>query len=243
MQTVSNFLIDIGNSACKALFSEGIILGDIYRHFGDECLEFLESLLKDKSPDTIVVSSVREDNQELSAFLHTKCKKVIFLRSDIELPIKNLYDTPETLGADRIASAVAAQKLFPNKGITIFDFGTALTVDFVNIKGEYIGGNISLGLKTRFKSLNHFTKRLPLVENPMTISKIGRSTHEAIQSGVVLGIIYEVEGYINENPENIIIFTGGDAIYFAEKMKNSIFVVHNLVLMGLSQIANYYANN
>ena len=75
---------------------------------------------------------------------------------------------------------------------------------------------------------------------PSRIPHEGNSVESSIESGVVSGIMFEIEGYTRLRPDNIVIFTGGDAIYFAKKMKNSIFVVCNLVLMGLALITDDY---
>ena len=135
---------------------------------------------------------------------------------------------------------MAAGYLFKDKPVSIFDFGTTLTVDFLSREGRYLGGNISPGCRTRFKSLERYSKSLPLVDTPERIAPEGRSIKSSIESGVISGIMFEIEGYARLRPENIMIFTGGDAIYFAKRMKNSIFVVCNLVLMGLALITDDY---
>ena len=148
-----------------------------------------------------------------------------------------MYGTPHTLGADRIYASVGAHSLFPGKDCVIIDFGTAITFDFLTSRGEFLGGNISPGLDTRFRALNHFTGKLPLLERVDSVELVGNSTTGAMESGVILGTLFEIEGYIRNYPGYNFIFTGGDAIFFAEKLKSPIFVVCNLVLMGLSQIA------
>ncbi|MBR4977677.1 MAG: type III pantothenate kinase, partial [Bacteroidales bacterium] len=137
----------------------------------------------------------------------------------------------------RAAAVIASRFLFKNRGCTIFDFGTTLSIDFLDVDGGYEGGNISLGCRTRFKALNRYAKSLPLVDTPEHIDENGKDLRSSIESGVVSGIVFEIEGHISHHPKNINVFTGGDAIYFAKRMKNSIFVVCNLVLMGLALIA------
>jgi pantothenate kinase type III len=129
-------------------------------------------------------------------------------------------------------------KLARSNGFDIF--GTTLTVDFLDSEGNFKGGNISPGCKTRFKALNRYSKSLPLLDAPDEIYEEGLDISSSISSGTILGMMFEIEGYILRNPENITVFTGGDAIYFAKRMKNSIFVVCNLVLMGLALIAVEY---
>lgn len=238
---MANLILDIGNSSLKAAFSEGTELGRTYRYQGEDILDYIKELTLVKRPSVIIVSSVRLMDENFYRNLEARCDRLLVVNSKTKLPIVNRYSTPATLGADRLAAAVAAADLFPGKDCIIFDFGTAVTIDFVNKNGEFLGGNISLGLRTRFKALNHYTQQLPLLENPAEVKPYGGTTIEAIESGVVLGLIFEVEGYINRFPDHTFIFTGGDAIYFAEKLKSSIFVVYNLVMMGLARIADYHA--
>ncbi|MEG1289070.1 MAG: type III pantothenate kinase [Bacteroidales bacterium] len=238
-----NFLIDIGNSNSKVAFEENGKIGEIAKNSELDILSFILSVIKETSINIIVLSNVREDDANMERVLKRKCKKLIVLNNTTKLPVNLKYGfSANTLGADRIAAALAIAMLFPNKDCIKFDFGTALTIDYIDKNGEYKGGNISLGLQSRFKALNAFTKRLPLI-NPDTIfPEIGTTTTGAITAGVVLGLIFEVEGYIKKSSNYTVIFTGGDAFYFAKKLKNTIFVVQNLVLIGLAQIADYYAD-
>ena len=122
----------------------------------------------------------------------------------------------------------------------IFDFGTSLAIDFLDADGRYEGGNVSPGCRTRFKAINRYSRQFPLLDTPEETEEKGYDIESSIESGIISGIMFEIEGYILRNPENISVFTGGDAIYFAKRMKNSIFVVCNLVLMGLALIAVEY---
>ncbi|MBQ3977869.1 MAG: type III pantothenate kinase, partial [Bacteroidales bacterium] len=145
------------------------------------------------------------------------------------------------LSPDRAASVIASRHLFKGKGSLIFDFGTTLSIDMVDGEGQYLGGNISPGCRTRFKALNRYSRSLPLVDTPSTVIETGNSLVSSIEAGVVGGIMFEIQGYLSRFPEKVAVFTGGDALYFAKRMKNSIFVVCNLVLMGLALIAESYA--
>ena len=99
---------------------------------------------------------------------------------------------------------------------------------------------MSPGCRTRFKAINRYSRQFPLLDTPEETEEKGHDIESSIESGIISGIMFEIEGYILRNPENISVFTGGDAIYFAKRMKNSIFVVCNLVLMGLALIAVEY---
>ena len=236
-----NLLVDIGNSSVKACYASGTSLEQSVRYSGDDVLGFIKELTSNRAPEIIAISSVKKFEKGYFSDLKAFCSELLLVDNKTKLPIDNLYKTPDTLGVDRLVSAIAANALFPGKDVIIFDFGTALTIDFITKKGEFSGGNISPGLRSRFRSLSDYTQQLPLVENPSLVLPSGGTTIEAIESGVVLGLIFEVEGYIKLYPHHIYIFTGGDAIYFAEKLKSSIFVVYNLVLMGLARVAQNYA--
>ena len=162
-----------------------------------------------------------------------------------ELPIENLYETPETLGKDRIAAAVGANELFPDQNLLIIDAGTAITYDLVSEKNQFIGGNISPGLEMRFKALNHFTGKLPLVNYSDDFETVGRNTIDAIRAGVQNGILFEIAQTIdlfNRNYQNLhIIMTGGDSYFFDKKLNYSIFVNFNLTLIGLNRILEHNA--
>lgn len=237
-----NLLIDAGNTSIKTAISQGGSIMEERRCDRGEMEGVVEGYLQKFSQiDVIAVSDVRGLDQGLYDYLEGRCRKLVKVKGDMELPIKNRYGTPGTLGADRICAAVGAHTLFPEKNCVIVDFGTAITFDFLTKEGEFLGGNISLGLNTRFKALNHFTGKLPLLGKVDDVSPVGSSTTGAIESGVILGTIFEIQGYIDAYPGYNFIFTGGDAIFFAEKLKSPIFVACNLVLMGLSQIADSYA--
>ena len=240
---MTNLLIDIGNSNCKVAFEEQGELGEIFRSAQLDILRFILSVIGEKELNVIVLSNVREEDKEMERVLRSKCKKLIILDTNTKLPVNISYGFPEEgLGADRLAGAIASITMFPGKDCLKFDFGTALTVDYITREGLYLGGNLSLGMQSRFRALYEFTKRLPLITPDPEWPMVGVTTTGAMTAGVVLGLIFEVEGYINKKPDSTVIFTGGDAIYFAKKLKKTIFVVPNLVLLGLAQIADYYAN-
>jgi type III pantothenate kinase len=206
-------------------------------------------MLKDEHPqlNQAILSSVKPVDDEILQFLSESFDLFIELDHQTELPIKNLYETPETLGKDRLAAAVGANELFPDQNLLIIDAGTAITYDLVSEKNEFIGGNISLGLQMRFKALNQFTGKLPLVSYSEEFQNIGRNTTEAIRAGVQNGILYEIAQTIelfNKNYQNLqIVMTGGDSIFFDKKLNYTIFVHFNITLIGLNRILEYNAKN
>ena len=230
---MANLIIDIGNTALKASWADGITLGKTFRYQGERMIEFIFSLLEKEKPEVMVISSARNFSNQNITRLKQMCDRLVIVDNET----LEHYSLPDCLTPDRAASIIAAKYLFKGRGCTIFDFGTTMSIDFISKEGEYEGGNISVGCRTRFKALNRYTKNLPLVENPFEIEISGKNIQSSIASGVITGIMFEIEGYLGRYPENVAVCTGGDAIYFAKRMKNSIFVVCNLVLMGLALIA------
>ncbi len=233
---MANLIIDIGNTVLKASWADGITLGKTYRYQGERMLDFILSLTLKEKPEKMVLSNVRAFSGAAVEKLKGECENLII----VDETLLEEHNLPAYLTPDRAASIVASRFLFKGRGCTIFDFGTTLTVDFIDAEGRFEGGNISLGCRTRFKSLNRYTKNLPLLDAPENIEDKGTNIAESVTSGIISGILFEVEGYMSRNSDNVSVFTGGDAIYFAKRMKNSIFVVCNLVLMGLALIADEY---
>ena len=239
---MANLIIDIGNTAVKASWTDGMTLGKTFRYQGEKVMDFIVSLLGKKKPEVLVLASVYAISAEEQDRLKGLCRHLMVLDS-AHPELLEAKGLPAYLTYDRAASLLAARYLFRGRGCTVVDFGTTLTVDMTEPDGTYAGGNISLGCRTRFNALNRYSRTLPLVDTPEETPLTGHSFKESMTSGVVSGIMFEIEGYIGLYPENIVVFTGGDAIYFAKRMKNSIFVVCNLVLMGLALIADEYVKN
>ena len=237
-----HLLVEAGNTALKAAWAEGTTLGKTFRYQGERMMDYLLSLLDKERPEVLTVASAFGISAGEEALLRARCGELLILDgAHTELLSSRNY--PEYLSYDRAAGLVAAGFLFKDKPVTVFDFGTTLTVDFLSREGAYLGGNVSLGCRTRFKALNRYSRALPLVNVQEETPVLGDSATTSMTAGVVSGILFEIEGYIGLKPENIIVFTGGDAIYFAKRMKNSIFVVCNLVLMGLALMADEYVKN
>jgi type III pantothenate kinase len=159
------------------------------------------------------------------------------------IPVTNFYKTPDTLGKDRLAGIVAAHSLYVKENVLVIDAGTCITYDLITTKGEYYGGSISPGLNMRFKALHTFTEKLPLVSLLNFEELIGTDTNTSILSGVINGLIAETDAIIERYKELYsalkIIICGGDAQFLVDRLKNSIFAVPELVLIGLNEILDY----
>ena len=238
---MANLLIVIGNTAVKAAWSEASVLGKTFRYQGEKVLDFIVALTEKQTPQVIALVSVRDITPDEESTLRGLCQHLLLLDTSHPDALAPM-GMPPYLTSDRACSLIAARHMFKDKPCTVFDFGTTLTVDFMDAAGKYLGGNISLGCRTRFKALNRYSRALPLVDMPSEVLFPGDSGRSSIESGIISGIVFEIEGYIRRNPDNILIFTGGDANYFAKKMKNSIFVVGNLGLMGLAIITEEYVS-
>lgn len=236
---MANLLVEIGNTALKAARTEENVLGKTYRYQGEKMMEFIVSLTARETPEVMTVSAVRVLSEEEIALLEGCCAHLLVLDAAHPETLAS-YGLPGYLSYDRAAAIIAARYLFKGKGCSVFDFGNTITIDFIAPDGSYQGGSISPGCRTRFKALNRYAKSLPLVNTPEEVRPAGDSLKSDMETGVIVGIKFEIEGYMARNPENVVVFTGGDAIYFAKMMKNSIFAVCNLVLMGLLQITNEY---
>lgn len=235
-------VVDIGNSFTKIfVFNEDEITGRFRfeNHLEHEILECIKSINYHSS----IVSSVKSVPEYVS-----QLQNLLILNSSTPLPFQKDYHTPDTLGNDRLALAAGAVYLFPGKNILVIDAGTCITYDFVDSDTIYRGGAISPGLQIRFKALNTFTEKLPFVEisKNESIALTGKSTRESILSGVVRGIALEIDGmiaqYTKDYEELTVLFTGGDAEYLKNHLKNKIFANLNLQAIGLNHILNYNYN-
>jgi type III pantothenate kinase len=234
-----NLVVDYGNTFAKVgIFDQHTMVQQ--RAFSDA--GELKYFLQNFSADCFIISSV---NQEASTVLPWvgHIEKKIILTSQLPLPINNRYSTPTTLGVDRIAGVCGAQQKFPNEHCLVIDAGTCITYDFIDNKKNFLGGGISPGLRMRFKAVNTFTARLPLVDFTESPELIGNSTETCIQSGVIQGTIEEIKGIIVQYQQKFeglrVILCGGDARFFENKLKAPIFAIPELVLSGLNSILLY----
>jgi type III pantothenate kinase len=234
---------DFGNTRMKcAVFVDG--------EFSRECVladdkeETIRALLDEFHPDRSILSSVIDHNPVMETLLR-QATQYHKLDHHSKVPITTPVGKPETIGADRLALVVAAVTLFPDKNNLVIGLGSAITYNYVNKYKEFIGGGISPGMEMRFKSLNAYTARLPLVKADWNFPLAGYDTRTNILSGVILGMAREVDGIIGEYEEKYgnfnVLLSGGDAGYFTRHLKKKIFVDPYLIYKGLYAISAYNA--
>jgi type III pantothenate kinase len=234
-----NLVIDVGNSFTKIGLFEGDNLAELVKRNNMEDVIFY---INKRKPKNLIISSVTSEINFLDRQIGKKVNVVNF-NTETPVPITNKYETPGTLGSDRLAAAVAANALFPGENCLSIDIGTCITYDITDSSGAFLGGAISPGVAMKFKALNTFTTRLPLIEATGNAELIGKTTRDSILSGVLNGTLAEIEEIIRQY-SNIfnnlkIIICGGDANFFETRIKATIFVVPELVLIGLNRILQY----
>ena len=238
--------VDIGNSSVKAgIFRQDQLLKTFRMEYFDG--RQASRLVQEYPIKNAILCSVKNPDRLQGESLANYFEHILELTASTPLPIYNEYQTPETLGSDRIAAVTGAYALFPNQNVLVIDAGTAITYDLLEASGHYMGGNISPGLTLRFRGLHEATGLLPLVSPQKSAPWLGKNTHQAIVAGVQNGLIFEVNQYIhhftNQYGNLTTILTGGDSNFFDNKLKYTIFVESNLVLIGLNKILkhNLYA--
>lgn len=237
-----NLVIDFGNTLKKIAIFEGneLIKFFVYKKFN---LSHLKKIAEKYSDiNSAIISSVVDYPLNIDDYLK---ENFYFIHLDQKtlLPVCNKYKSPSTLGYDRIAAVVAATKKFPDKNILVINAGSCITFDFINMGMEYLGGSIAPGIMQRLKALNSFTDKLPLVKPKKIKFLIGENTQQSILSGVINGVIAEIDGIIDlykDTYKNLtIIMSGGDYKYFDKRLKNNIFAFSNIVMLGLNIILDF----
>ena len=238
-----NLIIDIGNTTTKLAIFEGHEKVSVSRINELSCEE-LEKNLSGLKIKRAIISSVKKLHPLIYELFFTNIPFVHVLSHKSKLPFRVEYETPETLGTDRIAAVAGAFNLFPGEEVLVIDAGTAITFDFL-LAGIYRGGNISPGIAMRFKALNKFTGKLPLVSQTENYTFPGRNTTDAIVAGVISGVTYEINEYIRTFEKKYtdfkILLTGGDSGYLKNKIDHQLTYVPDIVIDGLNIILEYNA--
>ena len=232
---------DFGNTRMKcAVFTDGNFVEELV--LADDSDGTIKTLIDRYRPDRAILSSVIDHNPGMEALLmeHSRFHR---LGHQSKLPVTTPVGKPETIGADRLALVVAAVTLFPGKNNLVIGLGSAITYNYVNKYREFIGGGISPGMEMRFRSLNAFTAKLPLVKADWNFPLAGYDTRTNILSGVILGMAKEVDGMIEAYEEKYdnfnVLLSGGDGVFFTRHLKKKIFADPYLIYKGLYAISEF----
>ncbi len=257
-KTDMHMVIDIGNTNIKLAFYREQVLEALWTDTVINEAD-MRCLIDAHRPAAGIIASVRGHQDKIEkksiagrparvlpeeftddlGFLAAYDFPIVFAGAHLKMPLSIRYKTPDTLGGDRLAAALAAVERFPGQHLMIVNTGTCLTTDHVNGTNEYLGGTIAPGLRMRLKAMHQFTGKLPKVSKiSENINIVGTSTEESMLSGAVNGMTAEIEGLIKRRQKEIsffnVILSGGDAKFFAKKLKSRIFVVENIVIQGLN---------
>jgi type III pantothenate kinase len=233
-----NLIIDIGNTTAKAALTEdGIIVSK--ERFPSAGPEVIAGFIGGSKPHAAIVSSVSHDPTLLLQFLRERISHVHHLTWHSKYPFATDYETPETLGVDRLAAAAGALVHHPGADLLVIDAGSAVTIDLVS-GGTYRGGSISPGLAMRFRALNEYTGRLPLINKTDSFEFPAKTTEDAIAGGVVMGLVYEINEYIRTFEKKysklVTVITGGDSGVITRHAGRKILHYPDLVTEGLNYL-------
>jgi len=233
-----NLCVDIGNSWIKGAYfnqSDEIEHTFLCKNPGEKLGRELNRM--DMPIQYAIVSNVRKLDIKT---LPIKAEKVLDMNPSLDYPFDNRYNSPETLGMDRVCAISGALKDFPNQALLVITAGTCVTYNILTEDGLFLGGSISPGLTMRYKALHNYTGKLPLVNHTPFDNLIGMTTKESLWSGVQKGLRAELDGIIDQYksfyPDIKVIMTGGATIFFENKVKNEIFADPNLIFKGLNTI-------
>lgn len=247
---MQQYVIDIGNSRIKgAAFRAGQLIEGSYQVFTKNAWPDIYREVTNHNARNLIFSTVA--NVPPSILLHklqSEGRQVFQLSHQSPLPFQNHYESPETLGKDRLAAVAGAVAAFPRTSCLVVDAGTCMTMDFVTSNGDYLGGSISPGIKMRLQAMHDFTARLPLVtvESSHHLENLGTTTELALQSGGILGTVAEINGMFhrlsNQSKVDHIVLTGGDAPLISQYLRLEHQLQPQLVLHGLNKILRLYTD-
>ena len=237
---MTTLCLDFGNTRQKAaIFHDGILSETIL--LGENLLSAVQQILDQCKPDQSILSSVIHHPTAIEQLLQKNTKFHLLAAASSKLNFSTQVGKPETIGADRLALCAAAVLQKPDQNNLIIGLGSCVTYNFLNVRNEFLGGGISPGMYMRMKALNSYTALLPIVDPHWNVPLIGFDTKTNIQSGVVLGMAMEIDGFINAYQEKYrsfnVFLTGGDMMHLASHLKNKIFADPELLFKGLYAIS------
>ncbi len=232
---MTTLCFDFGNTRLKAaVFIKDELKEELF--LTDDKEDTIELLLQKYQPAKTILSSVINHNEAIEGLLASKSlfHKISHLTNiDFTTPVGK----PETIGADRLALMSAAVHFYPQKNNLVIGLGSCITYNFINQYHQFLGGSITPGMDMRFKSMHDYTAKLPIASADWNFPLIGYDTKTNLQSGVIVGIINEIEGFIQKYSEKFnnfnVVLTGGNSTYFASQLKYKIFADHHFLFKGL----------
>lgn len=234
-----NLIIDIGNTTAKIAVFEKNEMVDVIND-SNSSFYHLEELIQKYQPAKGILSTVVPLSADIERQISNLPFKMMKLDATTNIPVQNMYRTPNTLGSDRLAAVVGAYTLNNRNNILVVDAGTCITYEFLDSEGRYWGGNISPGLNIRMKAMHAMTASLPEITLEGETPDFGFDTTTALRSGITKGVTMEIEGYIRKtkvkHPDLMVFLTGGDSEWLANSLDDTIVTNKNLVLIGLNRI-------
>ncbi len=234
-----NLVVDAGNTRMKYAFFKGNQLVAA-KYCGDDLLEDIGKYRGMGERVDLLLSGSGKIPDDMREMLKGAVDWWVEASSQMPLPLKIGYATPATLGFDRIAICTGAMGMYPGCPLLVIDSGTCITFNYVDAEGTFLGGNISPGVDMRFRGLQHFTARLPLVVSSHEYGGMGHTTEEAIRNGVMNGMLFEVRSYIDEFMEAFengrVVVTGGNSVFLEKKLPNEVEYCRTLGFLGLNEI-------
>lgn len=242
-----NLVIDIGNTAVKAaIFDDGRMVEVNHAPMAGVGL-MLSEMAAARRCERGIVCSVAGESEAVAKFCAECGFPMLRFDAATPMPVVNDYRTPHTLGLDRLAAVVGARAAYGTANVLVVDAGSCVTYDFLAADGHYQGGNIAPGLAMRFRAMHEHTARLPLVATAGHVPPLGYDTQTAMRSGVVMGMVYEIRGYVhylyNIYGECRLVLTGGDSALLKEYFNDIADCDAHLVLRGLDYILRYNEEN
>ena len=241
-----NLIIDLGNTRIKYfVFNNGNEIDSTNLNLNDWKIELNRLLDNYPSISRCIISDVNGSiTREVENFLSPL--PYIYCSSELKLPFESRYKPFNQLGSDRIALITSSVIEYPKENILIIDLGTCITYDILTSNAIHLGGSISPGYLMRYRALNKFSGKLPLLEPEIVYNVIGENTEQAIHSGVTHGIISEIKEAINFYEKEFkflkVILSGGDAQKLSKPLKNTIFANKNFLAKGLNFILSSNIN-
>jgi type III pantothenate kinase len=238
-----NLIIDAGNSFFKiALFNSKKIVEEKREKISDWEKAFTK-FIENRSIDKIIFSTVSVEPEILKSRLSV-IAPTLQMNIHLKIPFNISYKSKSTLGTDRLCGIIGALGIYGKTNLLVIDCGTCITYNFLQNGENFMGGSISPGIDIRFRALHNFTENLPLLSNTNQKPElVGNDTNSSIESGVLNGVLLEMEGIIEQYILNFgllnVILTGGNHTYFANNLKNTTFAHPNLVLIGLNDILEF----